>query len=405
MKTDILSVSELDDMPWVLIGTGGYTQILLAKCRSLGVRLPEAIIGYCDAGLLDNVIVIAPEHYNFIQDNRLIFGSDVYQMEIITRLKPLLPKDFTFYDCSADIWSENNISLYNQFSFEGITLNYIIIICNSPNDQVNNWLKNFINNYQSKNFVVKLKHPLQHISDEELSEAKFIYIWNGSIPIFEPLKQRMDDLQVDYNYLECGFFPQHLHFYIDEKGINNKRSLVNDRLAWVTDDMKNNAIHLRKTFFAEINEKQQDFIFVPLQLAHDSNIQLNSRFKNGMQEFIDFIERCYPNEALVFKKHPKDPSIYTSKNGRFSALDSRILIMQSRLVHGINSTVLFEAALAGKPVIAEGECLLNHKFASIQTVIAAMIASQFHINGPFNILDNGKIDAPIKYTLLSGDYV
>ena len=56
--------------------------------------------------------------------------------------------------------------------------------------------------------------------------------------------------------------------------------------------------------------EQHPYIFIPLQLGDDSNIQLHSRFVNGMQEFINYIEACYPDDCLVFKKHPRDNHEY-----------------------------------------------------------------------------------------------
>jgi hypothetical protein len=65
------------------------------------------------------------------------------------------------------------------------------------------------------------------------------------------------------------------------------------------------------------------------------------------------------------------------------------LILGSKLVHWINSTVLFEAALIGKPVIAEGECLLNHPYQDMDTVTAAIVASQYPVRGPFGVFCKG----------------
>jgi hypothetical protein len=40
---------------------------------------------------------------------------------------------------------------------------------------------------------------------------------------------------------------------------------------------------------------------------------------------------------------------------------------------GINSTVLFEAALAKKKVITNGKCLLNHPCTDMQKLFAALV--------------------------------
>jgi hypothetical protein len=72
-------------------------------------------------------------------------------------------------------------------------------------------------------------------------------------------------------------------------------------------------------------------------------------------------------------------STYRLKYGKFSEEDSRSLIMSSKLVHGINSSVLYEAVLAGVPVVVEGECLLKHHAAKADKLLAAMVFRQFDI--------------------------
>ena len=104
-----------------------------------------------------------------------------------------------------------------------------------------------------------------------------------------------------------------------------------------------------------------------------------------MQEFIDFIEQKYVDQKIIFKAHPKDrmKSQYRLKHGVFSEADSRSLIMGAKLVHGINSSVLYEAALAKKTVIAEGNCLLNTISAPTESILAAMVARQHNVHQRF----------------------
>jgi hypothetical protein len=389
-KTDIISVSELGNMPWVLIGIGGYARKLIEKCKKLGLRMPELLVGEQIHPPIESVVIVSEQDYQFKEDIRYVLGSDIHQMAILERINSKLSQQTVVYDCSADFWSETNYKMFHRFSVKSQSSEYILLFCISPNEQVTQWLNNLVKAYETKNIEVRLKHPLQAISDDELLGAKLSYMWNGSVPVFNAIKQRLHALKIGSKFLECGFFPQNLHFYIDELGINAQRSLVHDKLTWVTQEMRHKALEVRNKFFKGLTEKQKNFIFVPLQLPHDSNIQSNSRFKNGMQEFIDFIEKRYPADQIVFKKHPKDFATYSAKHGVFSQADSRVLILQSRLVHGINSTVLFEAALAGKPVIAEGECLLNHFFADQETVVAALIASQVSVEDTFDVSDSGE---------------
>ena len=98
-----------------------------------------------------------------------------------------------------------------------------------------------------------------------------------------------------------------------------------------------------------------------------------------MQGFIDYICEHYQHENLVFKAHPKDPKKkqYCLPHGEWANdICSLSLIKSAKKVHGINSTVLFEAALFGVPTIAEGECLLNHHRENIDKLMAAILLRQ-----------------------------
>jgi hypothetical protein len=53
--------------------------------------------------------------------------------------------------------------------------------------------------------------------------------------------------------------------------------------------------------------------------------------------------------------------------------------MSSKIVHGINSSVLYEAALLGKPVCIEGDCLLKRHIKQIDKLLAAMYYRQFNV--------------------------
>lgn len=389
---DIAAVNELSNSEWVLLGSGGFAHKLLRRCIDLGVPLPKWIVG--DNTKLSETfgVRLVPEsEAKFGPDQRIVIGSDVHQMSIAKRFAPVLPHNSILYDCSSDLYSESNITMFKPAS-QSHDAAQILIVDVNPNEHVNGWLRNMINAFHRYGVGVRILHPLQYISDSALSCFMHIYLWNGTKDVFSPIKKRIKCLGLKFDFLECGFFPQRDYFYVDPMGINNERHLSTDTLEWVTADMFQKKEQLKHRFFEHTGKVDEGYVFVPLQLANDSNVQCNSRFRQGMQEFIDFIEQQYPEQRVIFKKHPKDPLNYQSIKGEFSLLDSRTLILGATCVHGINSTVLFEAALAGKKVIAEGQCLLNHFSADVQTVIAAMIARQHAITDNFDWLVEKQLD-------------
>ena len=260
---------------------------------------------------------------------------------------------------------------------------YVVIFTLNPVEQVPIWLSGLADWFQKYGISLVYRHPLQALPVEFFQQSLGTLLWSGSVPVFEPLKQFLRANDLKFSFIECGFFPQTQHIYFDRQGINVESSLAANDLDWLPKDVAPILQYKRDVFFQDVPtySGQQDYIFVPLQLAQDSNIQLNSRFVNGMQEFIDYIESLYPDETLVFKRHPRDHTSYqiSSKRSYWSTDCSRALIKGAKKVHGINSTVLFEAELYGAETIIEGDCLLTRHADRKSELLSALMLWQFDV--------------------------
>lgn len=214
----------------------------------------------------------------------------------------------------------------------------------------------------------------------EFVEADNVLIWGGvKLPF-----QVLDDMQVcgHKSYIEYGFFPQNDYYYFDKKGVNENCSLMTDNLDWVEQKHIAQIDKIRSTFLPDFQQLSADYVLVPLQVPDDANVIYASRFLNGMQEFIDYICTYYPSGTrLLFKAHPKDydRKTYDYRGHASSDLPFTELMQHAKLVHGITSSTLYEAALAGLPVISEGDSLLNKHSGQITKLLAAMIDRQIHV--------------------------
>jgi hypothetical protein len=260
---------------------------------------------------------------------------------------------------------------------------YIICFTINPVDQVPIWIASIASWFNHYDIDLVYRHPSQALSIDFFNRSIGTLLWNGTLPIFARLKQFLTANGIKFSFVECGFFPQTQHVYFDRRGINVDSSLAQDDLTWLPPEFSSILQQKRTMFFQDVTAyaEQQDYIFIPLQLAHDSNIQLHSRFGSGMQQFIDYIEACYPNETLVFKRHPRDTADYHIASNRsfWSTACSRALIKGAKKVHGINSTVLFEAELYGAETIIEGDCLLTRHAHRKNQLLAAIILWQFDL--------------------------
>lgn len=213
-----------------------------------------------------------------------------------------------------------------------------------------------------------------------LNNLEHAFIWNGQREFFRPLQNYLKNRGIPVTYLEAGFFPQCDYVYLDRRGVNQKCMLMDDDLSWIEASHLEKIRRVKESFLAGFRHLAAEYILVPLQVPDDANVINCSRFTSGMQEFIDYICDYYgQDETILFKEHPKDPNCgsYDFHGHRVSDRPFPELLPYAKRVHGITSSTLYEAALAGIEVISEGDSLLNRHPDNQEKMLAAMIDRQF----------------------------
>jgi len=99
-----------------------------------------------------------------------------------------------------------------------------------------------------------------------------------------------------------------------------------------------------------------DFVLVPPQLEHDTQIVNTSPWFKTNDSFLSFIKMKYPHLKVVVRNHPLDlkaarPSFALDMTETCGSL---ALAQHATLVAGINSTVLAESMLFHRPTLAFG---------------------------------------------------
>ncbi|GAA0366823.1 hypothetical protein GCM10009092_33960 [Bowmanella denitrificans] len=222
--------------------------------------------------------------------------------------------------------------------------------------------------------------PLMLLYYRDFLKCENLLIFNGQRKLYDIVFDSFPNKKL--TYIEYGFFPQSEYYYFDKKGVNHRCSLMNDSLDWID---KHHLLELEKIksfFLKDFKSVALDYILVPLQVPDDANILNCSRFTNGMQEFIDYIDSEYSaRERVVFKPHPKDPyqHQYDYRGREVSELPFLTLLKHAKSVHGITSSTLYEAALAGVDVISEGTSVLNQHIDQKDKLLAAMVERQIHV--------------------------
>lgn len=360
-------LAELNQHDYAVIGEGGFTKIFLDVLKRHNIKPPVQVLA-ADRPTLAH---LAPDY--------LIVGTDTFQLEVMERWSPYLKHKQKFIDISdivlchkygvklPVIESGNPESTYVLFCGVGAAVNE------------GRWLYPLRQQLKQLGIGWQRLHPLDERREMLLAQASAIIVWNGSRRIYKELLEQCALNKKSVTYAECGFFPQAAHFYFDKEGVNLNSQLRTDDLSWLSASDLEIAENYRRDLIQGRQLRNSGYVFVPLQIAADSNVQNHSSFVNGMQQYIDFIVSKYPGEQIIFKVHPKDQyaTNYKFYDAQVSSSDTLDLIANAALVRGINSSVLFEAALVGKPVQADGACLLNSSMADAHSVVKAIIARQY----------------------------
>lgn len=396
---EIPDLERLDIDDWCIIGEGEAQKKICRFMNDRGIA-PPSIIYKNSSEFITEV-----KHGLYYGPSIVVIGSSM-RYEIAKAIYKECRDidnimDLKFFDFSPYV-GIGNTEEWNAYALKKLdVIPQIVIIDSCYNEHCSYWMSNLIAEVKRQGFSVSIIHPWQKYQFFILKSAISIVMWNGSIPIlFDCVKRYIHSIGKKFLYAECGFFPQKEYFYLDRMGINFNRELATDDLGWVSDSHYQRLVDLREQFFENVNpfKLEHDYVFCPLQLSDDSNIMMNSQFHHGMQDFIDYINEFYQNSHLkvVFKPHPKDFNSYSYDFGNAIVVheDSRSLILGAERIHGINSTVIFEAALAGKDIYCEGNCLLEHPCLKNDKILAAIISSQSSIHSVdylyFSWLTTGK---------------
>ena len=373
----LLTLSELNGLDYVIVGDGEYVNKLVKSLSEMGVTKPSSILVTSKRDYLTSCYQMIDDNDSVIEAEYVVLGTGTFKAEMVSRLAPRCKNVEAFLD----------VNLYNSAYCQPIPstpLNesYVLFVDTHPQKVISEYLETFFEQLEARGIRVIAHNPLTEFPNWYLTDAKALLVWNGSRPTFSRFVHQTKQLGLDITYAECGFFPQKEYFYLDKCGVNARSQLYDDDLSWVGAKELDALFRKRQLLKNKLPKPEPgNYILAPLQVPDDSNILIHSSFTNGMQEFIDYILQRYPGEKVVFKVHPKDHTQtgYNFGGGSCSNKDTLSLSLNAKLVHGINSSVLYEAALLGVRVIAEGDCLLKQHAKRVDTLLAAMIYRQFDV--------------------------
>lgn len=217
------------------------------------------------------------------------------------------------------------------------------------------WAQSLTTWLRSRGHAVAVRHN----ATKDLSPYSHVVIWNGEHRQCRRVESRATAAGLLVAFMEVGFFSQRSHWMFSRHGSVGGSLLRGEEVPANTpaDEQTLDA------FFAQYAGGRKPTTgggpVGLLQLDRDYAIKHYSPLRT-MQSFVRWAEAEYPD--IRFRVHPRDPS--PPVKTRLPLLRGRSLwddLLPADLVVGINSTALYEAALAGKPIAVAGECpLRNH---------------------------------------------
>ncbi len=197
----------------------------------------------------------------------------------------------------------------------------------------------------------------------------YLVLWNGKKFHQALALEVAKSLNIKSIFFENGLLPNSTT--MDFKGVNASNSMVRDIEFYRKLDYKN--IKLPQNLEVRVSKRKREifktslpkrYIFIPFQVAYDTQIIQHSPWIRDMFQFFELIEWLSNriDISFVIKEHPSDRvSNYTnlhkraSKNIIFSSQNTQRLIENSLAVMTINSSVAVESLLFKKRVIVLGE--------------------------------------------------
>jgi hypothetical protein len=255
-----------------------------------------------------------------------------------------------------------------------------VIIYDKNGDHHPRWLPNLKAYLGENGYAVEIVAGVHPDSFwERVKGCSHLFMWNGAEDCYQPVKRICDGAGVQWSVLEVGWFPQSRNWFIDPKGINGDASIMDDDLSWVGRDDFARLEKLRDEYLGDRRWEGSDYVLVPLQLEWDTNIILHSPYRS-MQTFINHCEEKFRGERVIFKRHPLDRKNYSTKGSELITGGSFLdYASKAKLVYGINSTCLLEAALMGVPVTVIGNGYMMRHEDDWERLLAALASKQIHV--------------------------
>ena len=231
-----------------------------------------------------------------------------------------------------------------------------------------------------RRFLVSRGHRVSVVIGGTPPISDALFIWNGHLKGQQRIAKRFKANGSRVVYFETAVLPQANHYFVSNTPCIGGGLLRDDSIPALTGD---DELYLQNFFFdysrGASMDGPQSQISGFLQLPYDYAFKRYSKYCVN-QEVIFDADQMFPDEKVVWKVHPKDRKVRIKcREPLYRGASIWPHISKAKKCIAVNSTALFEAALAGREVIALGQSPLSRPEGP-RAVVRECLRRQIHVD-------------------------
>ena len=212
-------------------------------------------------------------------------------------------------------------------------------------------------------------------------ECDFAIVWNGLTSTARMQRSMLEESGIPHCIVEVGFFSQMNHVLFSMRGSAGRYLFMEEDIPQASKSEITELKDFAKHYTRGVEFPYRGHVAGMLQKDNDTAIREEPRF-NSMKKFVAEVEKLHTSDEVVFKVHPgcKRPGVKTSRS-LYRGASMWPHVLPAKLVTAVNSTSLYEAALAGKEVLAIGECPLSREPSRHIDIVNEIYRRQVPLSG------------------------
>lgn len=214
-----------------------------------------------------------------------------------------------------------------------------------------------------------------------IKDAGFAIIWNGQQGTDALVAEYCRAKHIPHVFMELGILPQNGSFVFDRDGFCGRSNI------WKMNPPQEGVdrmLEARAKVQQQYPRRNEGYVLVPLQVPMDTQMYYHWDGRT-LQDVVDRTRAMFPDDKIVYRPHPKVQNVSDLRIPKGCRIESKGEFLEqaagAKVVVGVTSTCLYEAALLEVPTIAIGDHPLK-KTDDHDRVLANLYAHRIDADEP-----------------------